>query len=164
MREINYKWKIKIMQIVSEFVNYNQSMRHFVQYHNIERFGPVGENIEGELFAVMTRKRLQGLPGSRIWAFSGAGKPRAYFVYEVFATDWVLPVANPDFTYMIAGLKGMRFEPFLRVSGYPWFEQMRRSLANFSLGLTEITESYANYLVELAKAESEGYRRVFGPE
>ena len=121
----------------------------------------MGEHSEGEPFAVMTRKRVRELPGSSLWAFSGVGRPREYFVYAVFRVDWAVPVVDPDFTYLISGIEGVRFEPVLRVSGYPWFEQMKRRLANFSLGLTEITESYAKYLVELARGESEQYRQVF---
>jgi hypothetical protein len=37
------------------------------------------------------------------------------------------------------------------VSFYPWFQAMKRSLGNFSLGLTEITYTYAEYLLPLAR-------------
>lgn len=162
-RQALVRWTEVLLEIAEGVgkYRYNRKMRHFVQYHNQERFGAVGEPTEGEPFAVMTRKRVRGLLGSCLWAFSGAGRPREYFVYAAFRVDWAIPVADPDFTYQIAGMEGVRFEPVLRVSGYPWFEQMRRRLANFSLGLTEITESYANYLVELARGESERYRQIF---
>jgi hypothetical protein len=54
----------------------------------------------------------------------------------------------------------VRFKTPLELNGYPWFEQMTHHMANFSLGLTEITRTYARYFLSLARDLSPDYCRV----
>jgi hypothetical protein len=58
------------------------------------------------------------------------------------------------------GAQGVYFQPPLELTGNPWFEQMKHRLANFSLGLTEITDTYARYLLSLAQELSPAYRQA----
>jgi hypothetical protein len=129
---------------------------HFVQYHNPERYGPPGKPAPGEPFWIATSKPARRLPGSCVWLILGEGRPRRYSLYEVFIAGWVEPILEADFLYRIAGREGIHFDPPVEVTFYPWFQAMKRSLGNFSLGLTEITDTYARYLITLA--------REFAPE
>lgn len=125
-------------------------MRHYIQYHNPDRYGPAQPPGEDDFFYVRTRKNPVRLPGSCVWLVGGEGRPRRYYLRKVFLVDVFQPVDDPDFFYQIIGSQGHHFQPPLELTGYPWFEQMKRSLANFSLGLTEITHSYARYFISLA--------------
>jgi hypothetical protein len=135
-------------------------VRHYLQYHNPERFGPVQIPQEGEPFKIMTRKKPDRLPGSWVWLISGEGRPRRYFLSKVFLVDRWQPAQDPDFFYVVMGSQGISFQPPLELTGYPWFEQMKHRFANFSLGLTEITHSYASYLLSLAQDLSPAYRQA----
>ena len=64
------------------------------------------------------------------------------------------PTINSDFFYRVAGREGVRFDPPIEVTPYPWFQQMKRSLGNFSLGLTEVTHTYTQYWCRLARQTS----------
>jgi hypothetical protein len=125
-------------------------MRHYLQYHNPERYGPPQSTEAGEPFYVLTRKASgRQIAGSVIWLVVGEGHPRSFSLYKVFLADWVGPARDPDFVYRIQGNRGVRFDPPLELDGYPWFIDMKHHLANFSLGFTEITGSYARFLFEL---------------
>jgi len=129
-------------------------VRHYVQYRLTARYGrPEPVKPEG-LFSVHTSKPAGRLPGSQVWQIAGEGRPRQYYLYGVFVADWVLPTGGGPYRYKITGRHGVNFQPFLALNGYPWFERMRRSLANFSFGLTEITHTYAPYLLQLARQSS----------
>jgi hypothetical protein len=137
-------------------------MRHYLQYHNSDRFGPAQLPREGEPFRIMTRKKPDRLPGSCVWLVGGEGRPRRYYLRKVFLVDGWQPVQDPDFTYQVTGSQGVYFLPPLELTGYPWFEHMKHHLANFSLGLTEITHTYARYFLALAQDLSPDYRQVMG--
>ncbi len=111
----------------------------------------------GEPFWIATRKNPFRLPGSVIWVVLGEGTPRIYSLYEVFRASTVEASQDADFLYNIAGKLGIRFEPAIILNAIPWFQDMKRSLGNFSLGLTEITNSYAGRLIALARANSQEY-------
>jgi hypothetical protein len=129
-------------------------VRHFIQYHNPQRYGPPGEHRPGEPFWIATSKNPRQLPGNIIWLVMGAGTPRVFTLYEVFVAGWVERSSDLDFLYHIGGYAGLRFEPAIELNAIPWFQEMKRSLGNFSLGLTEITRTYASRLVALARSNS----------
>jgi hypothetical protein len=108
----------------------------------------------------MTSKRPEKLPGNCIWLVSGESRPRRYFLRKVFIVDRWLPVQDPDFFYQLSGEQGVYFQPAIELTGYPWFEQMKHTLANFSLGLTDITKSYARDLVDIARHTSVEYQQA----
>jgi hypothetical protein len=88
--------------------------------------------------------------------------PTALALLKVFLVDGWQPVQDSDFTYQVMGSLGVNFLPPLELTGYPWFEHMKHHLANFSLGLTEITHTYARYFLALAQDLSPAYRQVMG--
>jgi hypothetical protein len=140
--------------------NIKSNMRHYIQYHNPQRYGPPEQHLPGNPFWIATRKNPYRLPGNTIWVVLGEGTPRTYSLYQVFIAGWVESSQDPDFLYNIGGYQGVRFEPLIELNPIPWFQAMKRSLGNFSLGLTEVTHSYAAYLISLAQANSSQYRQV----
>ncbi len=137
-------------------------MRHFIQYHNPAKYGPPGEHGAGEPFWIATRKNPFKLPGNCVWVVLGEGTPREFVLFEVFIAEWIRPAEDVDFLYYIGGLRGLRFEPAILLNPIPWFQDMKRSLGSFSLGLTEITHTYAGRLDALARANSNEFCRLFG--
>ena len=135
-------------------------MRHFIQYHNPQKYGPPGEHQPGEPFWIATSKNARQLPGNAVWVVMGQGTPRAYTLFEVFIAGWVEAAVDPDFFFHVGGYDGLRFEPAIELNLIPWFREMRRSLGNFSLGLTEITHTYAPRLSALARLNSAEYVRT----
>jgi hypothetical protein len=116
-------------------------MRHYIQYHNPAKYGPPGEHTAGEAFWIATRKNPYRVPGNWVWVVLGEGTPRRYGLFEVFIAEWVESSRDVDFLFNIGGLKGIRFKPAIELNPIPWFQEMKRSLGNFSLGLTEITDT-----------------------
>jgi hypothetical protein len=137
-----------------------QILRHFIQYHNPSKYGPPGDHTPGEPYWIATRKNPFRLPENCVWVVLGEGLPREYVLFEVFIAETIRPAEDVDFLYYIGGLQGLRFEPQILLNPIPWFQQMKRSLGNFSLGLTEITGSYAGRLIALAQANSQKYREM----
>jgi hypothetical protein len=138
-------------------------MRHFIQYHNPQRYGPPGEHMPGEPFWIATRKNPYRLPGNGVWVVLGEGAPRTFVLYEFFIAEWVRSSQDADFLFNIGGARGLRFEPAILLNSIPWFQDMKHRLGNFSLGLTEITSSYAGRLVALAQANSSEFSHIFTP-
>ena len=136
-------------------------MKHFIQYHNPERYGPPGQHSTGEPLWIATRKNPYRLPGNCIWVVLGEGVPRNYVLYEVFIAEWVKSSQDVDFLFNIGGHQGLRFEPAILLNPIPWFQDMKHSLGNFSLGLTEITHSYAGRLIALARSNSNEFCSIF---
>jgi hypothetical protein len=136
---------------------YSLLVRHFIQYHNPQRYGPPGEHRPGEPFWIATNKNPRWLPGNAVWVVMGEGTPRVYTLFAVFAAGWVERTSDVDFLYHAGGLDGLRFDPEIELNPFPWFQEMKRSLGNFSLGLTEITHTYAPRLIALARGNSPAY-------
>jgi hypothetical protein len=135
-------------------------MRHYIQYHNPERYGPVNQPAAGEPFWVATNKPAARLPGNCIWLVVGTGRPSRYYLYHVFQVEWVAAGGQADFHYRLAGRLGARFQPPLELNGLPWFEALKRRLANFSLGLTALTPAQAGCFISLARPASAAYRQA----
>ena len=110
-------------------------MRHFVQYHNAERYGPAVVDL-----IIHTSRPVQALPGNMVWLIAGAGRPREYRLLKVFVVDEIGPLADDDFAHYARGSQGKFFAPGVLLSGRPTFSQFLRSQANFSLGLREIRD------------------------
>ncbi len=104
------------------------------------------------------------MPGNFVWVVLGEGTPREYVLFEVFVAEWIKPAEDVDFLYYIGGLRGLRFEPAILLNPIPWFQDMKRSLGSFSLGLTEITNTYARRLSALARANSSAFSEMEASE
>lgn len=50
-------------------------MKHFVQYHNVEKMGS-GDSITN--FVILTSKSGKDMMGNNVWLICGVGSPRRY--------------------------------------------------------------------------------------
>jgi hypothetical protein len=80
-------------------------VRHYIQYHIPDRYGPAQTPGDNEPFDIMTRKKPDRLPGSYVWLIIGQGKPRRYFLSKVFLEDCWRPAQDPDFLFQVMGLQ-----------------------------------------------------------
>ncbi len=111
-------------------------MRHFVQYHNIEREGlPHSDGRPG----IFTAKSVQALLGDRIWLICGEGRPRAYYLSGSFEVSELSSAAHQGEMNEAWGRDSDRwFEKPVRIDAEPWFEELRRATGNFAFGLQRI--------------------------
>ncbi len=127
-------------------------MKHYVQYHSIQRMGPPAPDL-----AIHTNKNVEGLVGHAVWLIVGEGQPRQYALAKVFVVSEAGSAQGGDFRYFARGSEGRCFDPPVALSPLPWFAGFLRSQANFSLGLHAIVQD--GYIEELKRvAESQGYR------
>ncbi len=110
-------------------------MKHFVQYHHVERMGPASPKL-----VIHTNKRVEGIAGHVVWLIAGQGQPRKYALAKAFVVDEVGPLVGEDFKHYVRGTTGRTFDPPIALDELPWFPGFLRSQANFSLGLKEIRQ------------------------
>ncbi len=125
-------------------------MSHYVAYHNPDSMNYTAEEITG--FGVLTNKSPRAdLQGSTIWLITGQGKPRRYSLAQRFTADIVESGEDEGFATRIAAQAGDRFSPMLPLDDEDWFADLKRTVANFSLGLQRITdERFIRGLEEVA--------------
>jgi hypothetical protein len=121
-------------------------MRDYVQYHKTEEYGPASTSAP---IYICTNKHKPEVVGSRVWLFSGEGRPRRYFLSAMFIADRFFPMPDPDFFFRVDGEEGRRFAPPIEVTDYPWFYELRRQQGNFAFGLNELNERFLPYLEDL---------------
>lgn len=115
------------------------AMRHFVQYHNPDRVGPLPA-VPDDL-SVYTNKPFSlvaALPGHTIWLIAGEGRPRTYSLCYAFVVDEIGESPHPYFAWYARGTEGRVFQPAPCLDHEPWFGAFLRRQANFSLGLREL--------------------------
>jgi hypothetical protein len=124
--------------------------KHFVQYHKTDQYGPPGSRSRS--FGIETNKSVDGLHGNTVWLISGEGTPKKYFLECRFVADKAGVIDEPetDFRYFVKGKNGVRFRPLIPLNGYAWFDRLRRSLADFGAGLSEIGGVAVEELEKLA--------------
>ena len=135
-------------------------MRHFLQYHNPDRMGYSCQELDGVTFWVVTRKMYILSRGDLVWLVGGEGKPRRFYLCEVFLSDQIERSKNPDFRFQIMGTKGVRFRPPVELTLLPWFAELKRSVGNFSFGLSEISSKYAALFDQSANQCSDSYQKM----
>jgi hypothetical protein len=123
-------------------------VRHFIQYHNAERYGPASPEL-----VIHTSKPPDKLLGHVVWLIVGQGHPRQYGLGKMFVVDDVGPLTVDDFRYYVRGAEGRRFDPPRPLSGLAWFPALLRSQANFSLGVRELRQGAFIAALEQVAAE-----------
>jgi len=91
-----------------------------------------------EHMIMLTNKPVRHLTGNTVWLIAGKYKPRRYYLCATFVVDDIGPTNKAGFRFFASGRKGTRFKPLLAIDEEPWFDEFRRSQANFSLGVREI--------------------------
>jgi len=124
-------------------------VRHYVAYHNTERMGP-----QLDMFRVYTSKSVGDLCGNTIWVIAGKGSPKKqYTLTSVFTVSDVGEADHPDFKNYASG-HGHQFDPTPELNELGWFTELLKKMANFSLGLQQITEqNHVDRLLELARRD-----------
>lgn len=122
-------------------------MDHFVQYHNIEKFGD-GRG-DGDPLRIFAAKSVKWLPGNTVWLIAGKGQPRTYALRKVFVVDEIGLADVDGFKYFARGLRGTRFDPPLPLEDEAWFPDFLRSMQNFRYGLTKIPDEFLPYFQAL---------------
>jgi len=122
-------------------------MADFVAYHSDHVMGaplrPLGARAE---FVSRKRSVLNRAIGQRVWIITGTprGKRTEYRLLGCYSPD---TVEGRDGTFIVAGpVTGSPISP-IDLSGLPWFRDLLRAMANFSIGFSELTN--ARYIREL---------------
>lgn len=110
-----------------------------MQYHNVERQGPLHPD---ERPAIFTAKSVQALLGDRIWLVSGEGRPRAYYLNGSFEVSELSSAAQEgEMNEAWGGDFDRWLEKPVRIDAEPWFEDLRRATGNFAFGLERINDA-----------------------
>lgn len=122
--------------------------KHFVQYHKTDEYGPPDNRLQG--FGIETDKSVDNLHGNTVWLISGEGSPKKYFLECNFIVNKVGELGKEDHPKHFArGEKGVRPRHHIPLNDYPWFPELKKSLAVLKgLGLSEIGK---NARLELEK-------------
>lgn len=114
-------------------------MSDYIVYHNPDRRQfPASEVTK---FVVLTDKSASGVVGNRVWLITGEGQPRRYFLVLWFIADIVESGEDEGFRTRIAGGRGHKFDPMIPLDDEEWFQELKRTRANFSLGFGPMNES-----------------------
>jgi hypothetical protein len=111
-------------------------VRHFVQYRNAGKRGPL--SVPRPDLCVYTRKPaafVEDLLGDTVWLIEGAGHPTAYCIRLVFVVDEFGPCDDPDFALYLRGSTGRPFVPPVPLPRDEWFRSFLRRHGNFAFGL-----------------------------
>jgi hypothetical protein len=133
-------------------------MKHYIVYHSVEKMGTTFRGPEsgnsGE-FCIVTRKKVDRLPGNIVWLISGEGKPRDYRLEHWFIVAGTERIDDDEFLSEAIGTEGVRLGG-IPLNGLPWFKAFSDSQNHFSLGLQPIKDEFVANLAELAR--SKGFR------
>jgi len=130
-------------------------MRHFIAYHNADRMGYA----DIERMRVLTNKPVSDdMIGDHIWLFVGKGeRSKNYFLGSHFVIDDLAKGESGDFDHQLTGHDGRIFGPMIELDGLDWFEDFRKSVQNFSLGLRQIKDQrIVHELEKLAASVEDG--------
>lgn len=119
-------------------------MKHFLVYHSAEKMGHSFRDEEGDgtgPYSIVTAKKADKLKGNVIWVISGEGKPKDYRLEYWFIVADFEEITDPEFRVEVYGTEGHTFRGGIRIGSLPWFRPLRERMANFSLGLSSLTDS-----------------------
>lgn len=124
-------------------------MRHYVQYHNPDKFGQFRPNNRN--FGIVTNKFFEDLRGSTVWLVSRQGKPPLYVLCERFLVEEVGPNLKGALRYYAKASHGRSFDPPRRIDDQPWFELLRKLTGDFAFGLQPLNDkTVVQGLIEVA--------------
>lgn len=110
-----------------------------------------------DMFRVYTNKPVGDLRGNTIWVIAGQGSPKKqYALTSIFTVTDVGEAEHPDFKNYASG-DGHQFDPPAELNELDWFTELLKKMANFSLGLQQITEqNHIDGLLEIARRDGFG--------
>ena len=114
-------------------------MRHWAIYHNPYKLPYDITEIEPS--DAYNSRFFSQLIGSRIWVVGGEGHPCTYYLGSTFICDRV-DQEQYGFKFKTQEPEGRIFGRKLILNGLPWFDNLRRSMRNFAVGLIEIKDRF----------------------
>ncbi len=113
-------------------------MRHFIAYHNADKMGYA----DIERMRVLTNKPVSDdMFGDHLWLVVGKGRrDKSFLLGSRFVIDDIAKSESGDFDHQLTGHDGRVFGPMIELSHLHWFNDFRKSIQNFSLGLREIKD------------------------
>ncbi len=130
-------------------------MKHFLVYHSVEKMGYSFRDEEGQgsdTCSIVTGKKADKLKKNVIWVISGEGKPMCYRLEYWFIVKDYKEITDPEFRSEVYGTVGHTFSGGIPIGSLPWFRPLRERMANFSLGLSSLTDSEVNNFRDVATA------------
>ena len=107
---------------------------------------------DGDPHGLVTSRPVERLLGNTVWFIVGDGaSPKRYSLGSVFVVDAVGDADHQEFRYTASG-RGHTFQPPLPLNELPWFSELFRRMAHFSLGVQEVKDPrFVAELIGLAK-------------
>lgn len=130
-------------------------MKHYLVYHSAEKMGHSFRDDNGGQtgdYSIVTSKKPDNLPGNAIWLISGEGKPKDYRLEYWFIVDGFETITDPEFEAQVYGTDGYTFKGGVPITRLPWFRPFRERMANFSLGLSPLTDADVKNFTAAAKS------------
>jgi len=122
-------------------------VKHFVQYHNVEKMD--GRPSESYILTKKSGKFVEEVKGNKIWLISGDGRPRHYALCAFFIADEIRLTNESGYKYRISGKTGRLLVPEVPLDQQSWFRRFLAAQQNFSLGLREIGSPFVEELERL---------------
>lgn len=111
-------------------------MRNFIAYHNTQKMGR--SVVDGDPLKVLSNKSLQHLHDHVVWIIQGdSGQSKAYSLASAFIVTEVGETGQDDFKSFARG-DGHVFRPPIPIQHEPWFDELFKVIAHFSLGVCEV--------------------------
>ena len=133
---------------------------NYVAYHSEDLMG--GPLSLGPPYEMLTRKPAARLMSKRVWVIAGRGRKKQYFLKQHFIVDAISEIADPNFRFRFSGQDGVDFTPEIPLSPLPCFNEFLKTVANFSLGVTEMKLEYLALFTEAAGLLDNQVGRISG--
>jgi hypothetical protein len=136
-------------------------MRHFIQYHNPDRFKPYkSSKVKAR---IVTNKRVEKMVGDTVWLVSRRGRLAQFVLCDPFVVDEIRSNEPGALKNVASGARGYWFVRAVFIDQKPWFGELRRATGNFLFGLQSIRDGdVIRGLEDLAA--SNGIRRSSSPK
>ncbi len=116
----------------------SESEKHFVGYHNTEKMG--GPIQPATSYRVVTGKPTKRLEGNLVWMIAGEGnKPRQYSLASLFRVTETGNTGEDSLKNYAEG-HGVRFDPPIRLTDLPWFDELSKGMNRFQFGVQELKD------------------------
>jgi hypothetical protein len=113
-------------------------MRHFVQFHNPDNFGPY-ECLKSR-GQIHSDKPVGNLIGDTVWSASRWDHPTRFVLCDAFVVDKISSRRSGRLRNVATGAKGYWFKSPVVIDEKPWFQPLRRVAGNFAFGLQAILD------------------------
>jgi hypothetical protein len=142
-------------------------VQHFVAYQKSDEWGPFGRVRKDQMRSWFTAKRFRDetLVGNRLWAFEGGGSPKSY---RFVASGIISHLSDERRPGPWSGMgKRVHFRTDTvnptEVTNKPWFKNLLKEQANFSMGLRMTADRSVITALEALRNDELGDKGDNGP-